>query len=213
MFSATCRRTPPFRPTRRLAWRPGRRCPDAYSIPLVSLPAAPAEYHDGNGASHDHKILRDTSALDVFQIVANLRAHVVDTSIVRLLDLGPSCDTRSGSLPQRILGDVITKAREYAGTLGPRSNDVHLAANDIEQLRNFVNPVLSHDAADARHTGVTFGRPDRALLFGADLHRPQLEDHERGASQVTRAPIVGFCLGRSPAIKTDSSLRVKDRPR
>src|SRR5438477_433272 len=81
------------------------------------------------------------------------------------------------SLPQMILGDVITKAREYAGTLGPRSNDVHLAANDIEQLRNFVNPVLSHDAADARHTGVTFGRPDRALLFGADLHRPQLEDH------------------------------------
>src|SRR5262245_25987431 len=73
---------------------------------------------------------------------------------------------------RRVLLDLVRERR-------PRPDQAHLAAHDIPQLRHFVQRDTPQDRPDPRDARVAMvDRPARALLLGADDHRPQLDELE-----------------------------------
>src|SRR5918998_4122634 len=84
--------------------------------------------------------------------------------------------------------DLVRKRR-------PRPDEAHVAAQDVEQLRQLVDRQTAKYAADARYAGVALVHcPTRPARFGADDHRPELEELELAAAT------------------TDAPLAIQDRP-
>src|SRR5258705_476105 len=107
----------PHRPTPKSAWKPGHRSA-APRATEAALPAAFTKQHDRHGLGHDHQIFAHALPLQVLEIVPHFSPNVVEARVVALIDLRPAGDAGSRALPQRILGDVDTQPRKYAGALG-----------------------------------------------------------------------------------------------
>ena len=62
--------------------------------------------------------------------------------------------------------------------MGPRPHQRHVAANDIDELRQFIDARSPQHPADARHAlVVAFGLNDRTAVF-QHRHRPEFENEE-----------------------------------
>src|SRR6267143_4943445 len=91
------------------------------------LPAAFVQY-DHHRLRHDSQIFPDALALQqVLQIVSQFSSNIVEAGVVALIDLRPASNAGSRPLPQRVIGDEMTKPREYAWTLRSRANYIHVA--------------------------------------------------------------------------------------
>ena len=78
------------------------------------------------------------------------------------------------------LGDLLREVR----ALGTRAHQAHLASKHVDELREFVDPELAEDPADARDPRIVVAGPDRAgELLGVRSHRPELDEHEGLRSQ------------------------------
>src|SRR5688572_6556223 len=64
-------------------------------------------------------------------------------------------------------------------TLGTRTDETHLAAQDVPELRNLVDANLAYDATDARRAVVAFAGPHRTVCFSVSSHRTKLDQRER----------------------------------
>src|ERR1041385_8203573 len=74
-----------------------------------ALPAVtPAEHHGGR-EQHDLQVVQRRAVLDVFEIIAELLAHVVDAAVVRLIDLRPAGDARQDLLAPRVFGNLLAQ--------------------------------------------------------------------------------------------------------
>src|SRR5207302_5842686 len=105
--------------------------------------------------------------------------------------LGPAGEARlhveASALPRRVLVDLVAKRWS-------RADQAHVAADDVPELRQLVEREPAEGAARSRDARVAaVDGVARALLLGADDHRPQLE-------QVEVAPLVA-----------DAPLPVEDR--
>ncbi len=83
--------------------------------------------------------------------------------------------------------DVLLEGADEVGALGARPDDRHVAAQDVEELRQLVERQAAHDLADARAAVVALDAAggdallrDELLLGGRrrDLHRAELEHVE-----------------------------------
>ena len=127
-----------------------------------------------------------------------------------MVHLRPTCDAGSRSLTQRVLGDVVAKPRENAGALRSRADNVHLAPNHVDKLRNLIDAVFAHHAADPCNPAIPLDRPYGSVFFRTHPHGPELQNHEWSATEVACAPIIWASFEIAPTIKSYAGLRVKD---
>src|SRR5205085_4283894 len=74
--------------------------------------------------------------------------------------------------------NLFFKPRDEDGAFGSRPDEAHIAANDVDELRQLVNAQLAYEATDARDARIILTRPDRAVLFGVGAHRAKLDHPE-----------------------------------
>src|SRR5262245_55957607 len=80
-----------------------------------------------------------------------------------------------------VIRNLFGQLRDEVRPLRTWSNEIHLAFQDVPELRDLVDANLANDAANARGAVVTFRRPDRSFLFRIDSHRAKLRQYERSA--------------------------------
>src|SRR5262249_269373 len=117
-----------------------------------------------------------------------------ERSAIRVTDLRPSGQPGFDQVTLGVVRDSLFKLFDEDRALWPRSDQAHLAVNDVNQLRQFVDPQLADPAAHARAARIAFAGPDRAVRFGVHAHRTKLDDPE------------------SSIVDSDSLLFVEDRP-
>src|SRR5262245_52368784 len=100
-----------------------------------------------------------------------------------------------------VIRNVLAQLPDEDGPFRPRSDEAHLATQDVDELREFVKPVFSEKRADARHARVAAPRPLRSAFgFGVVAHRAEFEHAEFFAVQ----PYAGLPVdGRTLRIKPD----------
>src|SRR5262249_61328486 len=106
----------------------------------------------------------------------------------------------AGDARQQAVALVVHRHRgeelvhEFAA-LRPRTDQAHVTADDVPQLRQLVEAPAPQPAADRRDARIRFGRPHRTrYVFGAVDHRAELQDAER------------------PVVEADALLAVAGRP-
>src|SRR5262249_39821004 len=94
------------------------------------------------------------------KVVAKLLSNIVHAAVVALVDLGPSRDAGANALPERVSVDLFAQRREQHWLFGPRANDIHVADEDVIQLRQLIQAVPPQNGADTSDAIIVFPRPD-----------------------------------------------------
>src|SRR6202012_590233 len=98
-------------------------------------------------------------------------------------DTGPDAE---GTLREE--GDRVLEPVRDAWPFRPRADERHVAPQDIDQLRNLVEPGLAQEAADRGDAWIVLGCPDRAgPRLGIDIHAAELVHHEQLGTVMQRA--------------------------
>ena len=121
----------------------------------------------GTRLHHDHEILGQALALEVLEVVADLRAHVVDRRVVRVVDLRPAGDAGARALAEPVRREILAQAHEDARTLGARADDVHVALDHVHQLRQLVETRATQNAAELRDARIVPRGPHGARFRSA----------------------------------------------
>src|SRR5690242_7490461 len=87
--------------------------------------------------------------------------------------------------------DGLTELREDSRPFGSWPHDVHVTFNDIQQLREFVEPRLTNEPTDRRDARISFRCPDRTRVsFSIRTHRTKLVNDEWTSPQVSHPPVI-----------------------
>ena len=70
-----------------------------------------------------------------------------------------------------------------AGALGAGADQAHVAAEDVEELRQLVDALGADEGTDAGDAGVSFGGPAGTGGLGIDPHAAELQQREDLAVQ------------------------------
>src|SRR5437773_42841 len=155
---------------------------------LGGLPAAPAEQHHRDRAQHDPQILGCRLAPNVLEIEGDLAPYVVDRAVVSLVHLGPPGDAGAHPLTALVSLDLLAQVNKDRGLLRPGADDVHVPAQHVEELGQFVEPQLAQYPANGRYPRVVWLGPDLVLAPSRrDIHRAELVHRERLAALVEAA--------------------------
>ncbi len=111
------------------------------------------------------------------------------------MNLGPAGHSTGDSVAEVVVGNGLAELLDEDGPLGPRADEAHVAAEDVEELGQFVDVRPPKPAADPGAAVVAGRGPDGpGLPLGVDAHAPELEHAEQ------------------PAPLPDALLHVEDRP-
>src|SRR5690606_15894699 len=103
-------------------------------------------------------------------------------------------------VPVVVILDEPDKLFDDLRPLGARSDKVHLAPDDVQDLGQFVQMRPAEEAADRRDTTVLLARPDGAAqVLGVLAHRAELVDREDTAVEAHPALAIEARAGRSKA--------------
>ena len=153
-------------------------------------------------------------------VVKKLATNACDVGVVAGANLGDARDSRLDAVQSRRVG--TDSAREFLHEYRPLrtgTHEVHLAAQNVPELRNFIEAALPEHSSRTGDARIVLLGPDRTGCgLGIRPHGPELPDRERPATEVTLAPVrrVG---GQSPpcgsatrpSIDTDPFLRIEER--
>src|SRR5271166_1297740 len=122
---------------------------------------AVAEQHDADRRQQDDQVEPDRAVLHVIQVVGQLLAGILDRGAIGVIDLRPSGEAgfHVGALavernrPDQLLDEVRT--------FRPRSDQAHVAADDIAQLRQFIDAGGAEESSDPDDAGILLLRPAR----------------------------------------------------
>src|SRR3954471_21517024 len=85
-------------------------------------------------------------------------------------------------MPLAVERNLLCELGHELRPLGPRADHAHVAAEDVPQLRQFVEARPPEEPTDRRDAGVVAVRPHRAgFRFGISDHRSELVHGERAA--------------------------------
>ena len=102
-------------------------------------------------------------------------------STAKAMDLRPSCDARFHLASQRVAVDDLAELDIVLKRVRTRSDERHLASNDIEQLGKFIEARLPETASHLRDARIAAGcLNDRSVILG-DCHRAELVHPKRTA--------------------------------
>src|SRR5690606_4366793 len=122
----------------------------------------------------------DGPAIDVGQIGGDAALHLVQG--LRLApqagNLGQPGDARGDAVPDHVSLDALAVVEVVQHRVGARPHQGHVAAQHIEQLRQFVQRAAPQQPPDRRDSGIVTGglaqRVARVMVHGAEL--PELDD-------------------------------------
>src|SRR4029450_2233486 len=107
-----------------------------------------AENH-GKGTQYDHEIKPQRAMLQVIKIILQLRAHLVGRVRIALVDLRPAGHARPHDAAQGKVLDFPHIALLQRGRFRSRPDPAHVAAQDVEELRQLVEAAPAQKAADS----------------------------------------------------------------
>ena len=118
--------------------------------------------------------------LQIEEVVAQAAEHLLDSVGVAVVESGVGGDTRTYLVEVAITGVALHNPVDVEFALRSRSDKGHLAAEDVPELGQFVEMVLTQELADLGHAFVlAAGIQGRACLLGIGLHATELVDVER----------------------------------
>src|SRR6266542_2491790 len=118
---------------------------------IASARETPEEHNPGcfeqdEGVEHRRLIF------DVVEVVLMFFPRVLERSAIVVADLRPSGQPRFDQVTLGIIRNSLFELFDEDRAFGPRPDQAHLAANDIEQLRQFINPPFANPRAHAHRT-------------------------------------------------------------
>src|SRR5881227_2773232 len=78
-----------------------------------------------------------------------------------------------------VIRNLFRELRNEMWPLRSRTDKVHVAAQNVPELRNLVDADFANDAPHARHAIVAVARPNGSVLFSISAHRAELHQRER----------------------------------
>ena len=101
----------------------------------------------------------DRAVLEVEEVVAELPGRAELRARVAAADLGPAGDARLDQQAPRVVREDALELGGDLRLLGPRADEGHVAAQDVDDLRQLVDVEAAQDAADRGHAIVVGARP------------------------------------------------------
>src|SRR5437764_1057307 len=80
--------------------------------------------------------------------------------------------------------------------LRSRTDKVHVASQNVPELRNLVDADFANDAPHSRHAIVAVAGPNRTILFSVSAHRAELHQRERATVLTDAFLFVKNCSAR-----------------
>src|SRR2546430_8939728 len=144
--------------------------------------SASSEEDDLYRVEQDQKVEEQRQILDVVEVVLQFFERIFDRSAVTVFDLGPAGDAGLHGQPFHVVRNLFLEGMDEFRTLGAGSDEAHVAQQDVEELRQLVEPCPSEQRPDPRHSRVTLLRPDRTgSLFRIPAHRAEFVENENAA--------------------------------
>ena len=135
---------------------------------------------NADGGEDDLQILYDARIGDVHQIHLEL---IIGRGIILAVDLRIAGQTRLCLKAQAEFRNFAFVLAGNFGALRSGADHAHAAAEDIEQLRQFIQPARAEHAADRRDSIIIFtgGKARDAILFGVGAHASEFQNVKRAA--------------------------------
>lgn len=128
---------------------------------------------DFHGGEHDGEVLENRHFVDIHQVVFQFFVRLGVVSAVHLSVAGQS---RLDLQTKREGGDRLAVLFRDLGAFGARTDDGHIALEDVEELREFVEADGANELADRGDAVVVRLRePGNAVTLRVDAHTPELE--------------------------------------
>src|SRR5258707_15173509 len=133
---------------------------------------APQHEHGANRAHHNDGIERERLVPDVIQVVLQLAKRVLHAVSVAKAHLCPASQARFYGQPCPVVGDLTRQHLHHYWSLRAWTNDAHLAAQDVDELRYLVQSRLTQNLAHMGDAGVVRRCPPRpGIALGVFAHR------------------------------------------
>lgn len=132
---------------------------------------------DLHGRKHDLEVFEEAGLGDIHQIHQEL---VVGRRIVLAIDLSIAGESALGLEAEVPLGEFFFVLGGNLGALGAGSYDGHVAFQDVQELREFIEADSADEAADGGDTGIVLagGESRYAVFFGIHAHTTEFVDRE-----------------------------------
>lgn len=132
---------------------------------------------DLHSGEHDLKIFEEAGLGDIHQIHQEL---VVGRRIVLAVDLGIASESALGLEAEVPLREFFFVLGRNLGALGARSYDGHVAFQDVQELREFIEADSADEAADGSDAGIVLagGESRYAVFFGIHAHTAEFVDRK-----------------------------------
>src|SRR5437016_11257900 len=126
---------------------------------LISIAAA-KDVPDSQG--EDAQIEPHRPVVDVVQIVLYPLAQVA--AAAQIVHLRPTRDPRFHHVLLHVAWNLLPELGDELGTLGPWTDQRHVAVEDIEKLRKLVEAVASKQRAEPSRARIRLARPHRSAM-------------------------------------------------
>ena len=130
---------------------------------------------DLHGREHDLEVFEEAGLRDIHQIHQEL---VVGCRIVLAIDLSIAGESALGLEAEVPLREFFFVLGGNLGALGAGSYDGHVAFQDVQELREFIEAYSADEAADGGDTGIVLARGEsrHAVFFGIHAHAAEFVD-------------------------------------
>jgi hypothetical protein len=156
---------------------------------------SPTAERGGEGAEQDPQVAPEAHRRDVLEVDVGVEVHQALTTLGHLPEAGdPGTDQVPLTLPRRVAIHDFHQLR-------PGSDQAHVAAHDVPQLRQLVQAPRTEPATEARVTRVA-----RTLVRPAPLF-----DHRRGPRPAIGQHRAELQHGERHAVAADAALAEQDR--
>src|SRR5437762_649613 len=157
-------------------------------------PSAGTKQHHPDGLDQNQQIEQKRMVLDVIKIVFELLDRLFEIAAVGVAYLCPTGQSWLDAMPDGIERDLLAERANKCRAFRPWPHKAHLPAQDVDELRKFVDARVAHESPHGRNARVVDACPRwLPILFGVLGHAPKLEQCE------------------FMAVTTDSLLPVDDR--
>lgn len=135
--------------------------------------------HEENlrSGEHDLEVFEEAGLGDIHQIHQEL---VVGRRIVLAINLGIAGESALGLEAEVPLREFFFVLGGDLGALGARTYDGHVAFQDVQELREFIEADSADEAADGGDAGIVLagGESRYAVFFGIHAHTAEFVDRE-----------------------------------
>src|SRR5437588_37593 len=100
--------------------------------------------NDGlDGLEDDHQIQGDGHVLDVIEVELKLLLRLFEGRAVLVAHLRPAGKSGANNVPQVVIGNLLRKPFHELRALGPRTNEAHVATQNVPKLGDLIEARLA----------------------------------------------------------------------